>query len=130
MISAWTSAQVLTLAPDNASAKAGQALASSHKWTTLGRNERALWGECPGSAKEPYQVQIDLSEPAFKGTCPSRKFPCRHALGLFLLFASQPTVLNEQAAPAWVSEWLVKRDQQAQHQQARTAKDPAGQTEA
>src|SRR5262245_29210848 len=61
MTSIWTSAQILTLAPDNASAKAGQTLASPRKWTTLGRNERALWGECPGSAKEPYQVQVDLS---------------------------------------------------------------------
>lgn len=130
MTSAWTSAQVLTLAPDSASAKAGQALASSRKWTTLGRSDRALWGECPGSAKQPYRVQIDLSDPAFKCTCPSRKFPCKHALGLFLLFINQPAVFSQQAAPAWVSEWLNRRDQQAGRQQARAITHSSGQTEA
>jgi len=58
---------------------------------------------------------IDLSEPAFKCSCPSRKFPCKHALGLFLLLANAPATRSAATStPAWAAEWLAKRDQQAQ----------------
>ncbi|MBD0269487.1 MAG: SWIM zinc finger family protein, partial [Cyanobacteria bacterium Co-bin8] len=83
----WTPEQVLALAPDAASAKNGRGLAIGHKWFTLGTHQSAVWGECQGSGKNPYRTQIDLSEPAFRCSCPSRKFPCKHGLALFLLLA-------------------------------------------
>ena len=86
--------QILALAPDASSAKAGQSLAGRRKWLALGRDDRAAWGECQGSAREPYRTQIDLAEPAFRCSCPSRKFPCKHSLGLFLLLASEPRTLS------------------------------------
>lgn len=110
----WTPEQILLLAPDASSAKAGKGLAAARQWVTLGANEQTLWGECKGSAKDPYQTQIDLTGPAFKCTCPSRKFPCKHALGLFLLFANQSGQFSQHEPPAWVSEWLAKRAQQAE----------------
>src|SRR5215510_15091995 len=111
----WTVDQILALAPDTQSAKAGSSLATLRKWDRLGRNSQAVWGECQGSGQKPYQTAIDLNEPAFKCSCPSRKFPCKHGLGLFLLIANQPaTVSNVTTAPAWAAEWLAKRDQQAQ----------------
>jgi hypothetical protein len=109
-----TAEQIIALAPDQNSAKAGKELASARRWVSLGKNERAVWGECQGSAKEPYQTQIDLSEPAFKCSCPSRKFPCKHTLGLFLLFAAQPNTLIQTIPPAWVDEWITKRTLAAQ----------------
>ncbi|HJZ47889.1 MAG TPA: SWIM zinc finger family protein [Roseiflexaceae bacterium] len=111
--------QILALAPDPGSAKAGQGLASRRKWLTLSRSERAAWGECQGSAREPYRTQIDLSEPAFRCSCPSRKFPCKHGLGLFLLLASDPAAFEQVAAPPWVAEWLNRRDQSAQPRAAK-----------
>src|SRR5919201_1330078 len=114
----WSVEQVLALAPDPSAAKAGRDLSSSHKWKSSGRSEGAVWGECKGSAAEPYKTVIDLSEPAFKCTCPSRKFPCKHALGLFLIYAGQPATINNAEPPTWAMEWLTKR------QQART-KEPA-----
>src|SRR5215813_13921220 len=112
----WTTEQILALAPDAASAKAGQGLVSARKWLSLGADDKAAWGLCQGSGKDPYQAQIDLNEPAFKCSCPSRKFPCKHALGLFLLVANQPGITNAATTiPAWAAEWLEKRDQQAQH---------------
>src|SRR5215216_2592094 len=111
----YSSEQIIALAPDAASAKAGRSLATASKWQNVGQNERALWGECQGSGAKPYQTVIDLNEPAFKCSCPSRKFPCKHALGLFLLVANQPaTGGNATTAPAWAAEWLAHRDQQAQ----------------
>ena len=105
--------QIIALAPDAASAKAGRSLATASKWQNVGQNERAVWGECQGSGAKPYQTVIDLSEPAFKCSCPSRKFPCKHALGLFLLIANEPATGNA-TVPAWAAEWLGKRDSQAQ----------------
>ena len=105
--------QIIALAPDAASAKAGRSLATASKWQNVGRDERAVWGECQGSGAKPYQTVIDLSEPAFKCSCPSRKFPCKHALGLFLLIANQPAAAVT-TAPEWAAEWLAKRDGLAQ----------------
>ena len=69
----WTTEQILALSADTSSTKAGRDLASPARWVSLGRTEQAIWGECKGSAREPYQTQVDLSEPAFRCTCPSRK---------------------------------------------------------
>jgi len=109
----YSAEQIIALAPDAASAKAGRSLATASKWQNVGQDERALWGECQGSGAKPYQTVIDLSEPAFNCSCPSRKFPCKHALGLFLLIANQPAAGNT-SVPDWAAEWLAKRSSQAQ----------------
>ena len=118
-----TSEQILALAPDASSASAAKGLAAARKWLALGRDERAAWGECQGSGKDPYRTQIDLSEPAFRCSCPSRKFPCKHGLGLLLLLADAPAAFAQTAPPAWVAEWLARRDQSAR-QRAEPAKRP------
>lgn len=129
----WTTEQVLALAPDPASAKNGRGLATRRKWVSLGCQESVIWGECQGSGKNPYQTQIDLSEPAFRCSCPSRKFPCKHGLGLFLLLAEQPGEIGEAAPPTWVADWLNSRSQRAvkqaekQARQQEQAADPVAQ---
>jgi hypothetical protein len=107
----WTSEQVIALAPDANSIKAAKDLAIARKWGNLGTDQYAVWGECQGSGKKPYQTRIDLSTPAFKCSCPSRKFPCKHALALFLLLADQPKLFTQNTPPDWVTEWLTKREQ-------------------
>ena len=111
MSATWTTEQILALAPDASSAKNGKALATPRKWVSLGQNEQAVWGECQGSGTSPYRTQIDLTETAFKCSCPSRKFPCKHGLGLFLIKISQPADFTSNAPPDWVSEWLNTRTQ-------------------
>lgn len=105
----WTHEQVVSLAPDAASLKAAQGLSSPRKWTELGTDGQLIWGLAQGSGAEPYQSQIDLAEPAFKCSCPSRKFPCKHGLGLLLLYADQPSLCPTSSRPAWVEEWWAKR---------------------
>ena len=117
----WTPEQVIAQAPDDSSVKAGRGLASVSKWVSVGYDAQALWGECKGSGKEPYRVSIELSEPAFKCSCPSRKFPCKHGLGLFLLYANNQ--LTEGNQPAFCSEWLAKR---AQTHERKTEKSETG----
>ncbi len=111
MSATWTQEQILALAPDASSAKNGKALATSRKWSSLGYNEKATWGECQGSGKKPYLTEIDLTEPAFKCSCPSRKFPCKHGIGLFLLFINEKQLFAQNSPPEWVNQWLEARSQ-------------------
>jgi hypothetical protein len=121
----WTTEQVIALAPDAASAKAGQGLANKSKWVTLGVNEQAAWGRCQGSGKDPYQTQIELAEPAFKCSCPSRKFPCKHGLGLLLLLATQRAAFKDNDQPEWVNEWLASRTERAEKKAVKAAETAA-----
>ena len=111
--------QILALAPDAASAKAGSAQSSASKWSGLGGHAQALWGLCQGSGKEPYRAQIDLAGPAFKCSCPSRKFPCKHGLGLYLLYARDTAAFTDATAPAWVADWLQSREQRGEKKAAK-----------
>jgi hypothetical protein len=126
----------MALAPDAGSAKNGQALSAASKWASLGCEAQpaaALWGECQGSGKDPYRTQIDLTGPAFRCSCPSRKFPCKHGLGLFLLYVKQNQAFTTSIPPAWVQEWLDKRAQaqtpavENTEKPAKTKADPAAQ---
>jgi hypothetical protein len=56
----WAPDPILASAPDASSAKAGQGLATPRKWLSLGYDERAAWGECRGSASEPYRAQVGV----------------------------------------------------------------------
>lgn len=117
-----TEDQILTLAPDESSKKAGKDLANSSKWLTKGANDLAVWGECHGSGNKPYQTQIDLSNIAFKCSCPSRKFPCKHGIALGLLYARQIHTFKENEAPAWVAEWLSKRTEKEENKSEKKDK--------
>jgi hypothetical protein len=105
----FTTEAVLSLSPDDASTKAARGLTSAGKWPTLGANDQAVWGECQGSGSKPYQTQVDLSGPAFRCSCPSRKFPCKHGLALLLIRSNEPTLFQATPTPAWVTEWLASR---------------------
>ena len=118
----WTSQRVLQLAPDPASAKAGQGLTGKGKWPTLGHDAEAVWGECQGSGSKPYQTQVDLSGPTFKCSCPSRKFPCKHGLGLMLMYAAD--AFPAATKPQWVADWLASRVERAEKKQAKAAEPP------
>jgi len=103
----WTPATVESIAPDASSVSAARKLARPAPWSQLGRDERSVWGLCKGSGAKPYQVQVDQDGPAYKCSCPSRKFPCKHALALLFLVASGD--VPEGEPPAWVGEWLQER---------------------
>ena len=102
-----TAEQVRTLAPDASAARSGESLGSPRRWTAAGRNDDAAWGLCQGSGSNPYQVAVDIAGPAYKCSCPSRKIPCKHALGLLFLVADggAPTA----SPPDWVKTWLDSR---------------------
>ena len=121
----WTAEHVSTLAPDPASLKNGRALAVVSKWQSLGQADGILWGEIKGSGSNPYQTCIEQATPSFKCSCPSRKFPCKHGLGLALIFATQPDALTQTEFPAWVAEWVNKRAQKQTPKVSDTSVDEA-----
>lgn len=99
------------LATDQASLKAAAGLAKPGKWSGLGASddETLIWGECAGSGANPYRVMADLRDMGSKCTCPSRKFPCKHALALFWIRAEAILPFPTAETPEWVSEWLGRR---------------------
>lgn len=124
--SAWTADQVASIAPDATSLAAAHRLAGS--WTLTGRSESALWGLCQGRGSKPYQSIVDLNGPAYKCSCPSRKFPCKHTLSLLVEW-SAGRVSTELAPADFAAEWLVGREEKANQKQAPSAA-PAGDSDA
>jgi hypothetical protein len=99
------------LATDQSSLKAAAGLAKPAKWSGVGvsRDGALIWGECAGSGANPYRVMADLRDLGNKCTCPSRKFPCKHALGLLWLKAEAIVPFAAADTPDYVSDWLGRR---------------------
>ncbi len=116
--------QVEALSPDAASLKRARGLATERHWVSLGVSEDALWGECQGSGKKPYRTQVALSDFAAKCSCPSRKFPCKHALALMLLAAAGASGIKKTSPPDWVAEWIKKRARRAEAKAAKAQSEP------
>ena len=117
-----TEEQIIQLAPDASSVKAGKGLATGTKWVLLEYSERAVWGHCQGSGKTPYQTVVDVKNIAFQCSCPSRKFPCKHGLGLLFLYAAHSDLFRQAEEPDWVTNWISKREEKAEkkEQKAKT----------
>lgn len=109
----WTADQVLALAPDAASRRAGSRLGAAGPWSEVGSSdEGAVWGLCKGSGSKPYRTVVDVADvsgPAYKCGCPSIKFPCKHALGLMLLWAGGDGAVPGAEAPDWAERWIAGR---------------------
>lgn len=78
---------ILLQAPNPAAAENGRKLWKKGSFSALHRTEdnNLYWAECAGSGKTPYRVSIDWTDPdapVCRCSCPSRQFPCKHALGL------------------------------------------------
>ncbi|MEU7852460.1 SWIM zinc finger family protein [Nonomuraea sp. NPDC049141] len=135
MIERWSRDQVLALAPDASSQKAAQGVAAPGKWTLRGVTDDVLFGACKGSGATPYLACVDLSEPAYRCSCPSRKFPCKHALGLLLMWSADG-VPAADSLPPWAAEWVAQRTERAakaaaklEAARARAAAEAAGDPE-
>jgi hypothetical protein len=109
----WSADQVLALAPDAASRKAGSKLGAAGPWSgTGGFGEGAVWGLCTGGGGTPYRTVVDTADasgPAYDCSCPSRKSPCKHALGLLLLWSGGEVDAAAGRAPDWAEQWLAGR---------------------
>lgn len=110
----------MALAPDDASARAATGLARPGPWSGTGACGDLVWGLCAGSGKTPYQAIADLAGPAYRCSCPSRKFPCKHALALLLLWAEG--AVPDLPEPAdYAQAWLESRSERASKSLSRTS---------
>lgn len=126
----WSTDDVWALAPDPSSHKAALKVARAGSWPERGAvaadtgGTAAVWGECKGSGSKPYLAAVHLDGgPAFKCSCPSRKIPCKHALGLLALWAQEEVETREER-PEWVAKWLAGRAARKAKPEAAAPADP------
>jgi hypothetical protein len=124
----WSTSDVLALAPDEAVAHAARALAVPASWTDLGSDDVGVWGLYRGTSAEPYDVVVDRSGPAWRCSCPSRKLPCKHAIGLLLLWAegAVPTTVRPEAVGSWLAARAAIAVAEAEAGGAADASAPTG----
>jgi hypothetical protein len=109
-MSALSIEKVESLAPDQASLDAARKLLKPATWPALAADGAGLvWGECQGSGSTPYRVVVSELDAGYKCTCPSRKFPCKHSLGLMWLRAAGKVAFASGTAPEWVKDWQSRR---------------------
>lgn len=121
LVARWTRTQVEQFAPDEKSVKAALKLARPAPWSDTGSTDTLVWGKCQGSGKTPYQVSVDLTGPAAKCTCPSRKFPCKHGIALLMLWVDGDGAIAEASEAAdFASDWADGRADRAAKKQAKT----------
>lgn len=113
-----TESYILLQAPNAAAAANGKKLSQSGKFQNRGCDAQSMvyWADCAGSGKNPYRTSVDFSlseeSPTSRCSCPSRQFPCKHALGLmFEILAQKPFAPGE--IPADLAEKKAKQAQRA-----------------
>ena len=100
-------------APNVEAAKNGRGLLLKKKFLSLNHSsdETLLFGQCQGSGKTPYLCSADFAvpeKPVYRCSCPSRQFPCKHALGLLYAMAE-----GKPFAAAEVPEEIASKREKA-----------------
>jgi hypothetical protein len=114
----WDRARVLALGSDTAARQAALML-PTRAWSSLGQAGSRVWGRCRGSGSAPYEVVVDRDTPAYVCSCPSRKVPCKHALGLLLRWTDGQ--VPDAAPPGFVGSRLAGRTAAVEARAARPA---------
>lgn len=90
-------------------------------------------GSVQGERQEAVSDGDRYERAAYKCSCPSRKFPCKHALGLLLLWAAEGvsavrTVadVGDGQAPDWAEEWLGGRRKRSEERKEKAKDEAAG----
>src|SRR5258708_29924252 len=104
-----TRSAIEAMAPDQSALTAASALLKPAKRPVRAKSGHLIWGECQGSGANPYRVVADTDEQGSKCTCPSRKFPCKHAIALMWLFVEDGAAFQDADIPAWVNDWMGRR---------------------
>ncbi len=104
-------------APNAAAVENGRKLSKGGKFSSLCKTEdnTLFWGDCAGSGKNPYHTSIDFSNeaaPVCRCSCPSRQFPCKHAVGLMFEILSQKSFAVTEI-PVELAEKRAKQAERA-----------------
>ena len=85
-------------------------------------DETLLYGECKGSGKKPYITTadfIDPSAPVFRCSCPSRQFPCKHAVALLFDYMAQ-----KQFTSCEIPEDIISKREKIDKKKENAGKTP------
>ncbi len=104
-----TRSAIEAMAPDQSALSAASALLKPAKWPVRAQSGPLIWGECQGSGANPYRVVADTADSGSKCTCPSRKFPCKHAIALMWMYVDDAATFQPGAIPPWVEDWMGRR---------------------
>lgn len=78
---------IISQAPNSSAVQNGKKLSQKGSFFYLSKlsDDTLFWADCAGSGKNPYHTSVDFideTSPVFRCSCPSRQFPCKHAIGL------------------------------------------------
>lgn len=92
------------LAANDKAWERASALAYPEQWEALGREGNLLWGQY-----YHFWVAYDLEWDAYRCDCPSRQRPCKHALGLRVLYQRYAPAVAEASAPDSLRAWQARQ---------------------
>ena len=121
-------------APNAAAIKNARGVVLKRKLVGLFRSSDGtlLFGDCKGSGKDNYRPSTDFADPAkpvYRCTCPSRQFPCKHALAVLYAYA-QGAKFVEKDIPADIAEKRAKIQQRVEKKKEEPDKPPKVNTSA
>ena len=86
----------------------------------ISSDETVIFGECKGSGASNYQTSVDFANPenpVYRCSCPSRQFPCKHALGLMYAFVGG----NEFTTAEVPQDIMEKREKAEKREEKKKA---------
>jgi hypothetical protein len=106
--------------------RAGRGLASTNHWQILAYNNEFIWGEFPNARQNSIQTFVSRLDMTVACSCNSRKFPCRHGIGLLLLAAKRPSHFSRLLPEGWLAQRIERHrlEQQRKQQQLFSQKVP------
>lgn len=86
-----TESYVDSLAPNQNAIVNGWGLVKKNSFTKLHitADQTVIFGDCLGSGTGVYHTSVDMADPSgpiCRCSCPSRQFPCKHAMGLMYAY--------------------------------------------
>ncbi|WP_420631635.1 SWIM zinc finger family protein [Candidatus Leptofilum sp.] len=110
----WTTEQILGLAPDQFTLRAGRGLANPKKWIALHQADDIIWGIHPNGRSKTGETAVYLPTFTTRCTCKSRKSPCRHSLALLQLWQQQAHKFTSHSKSKTISAW-IQREKMGQY---------------
>ncbi|MDO3409866.1 SWIM zinc finger family protein [Saccharibacillus sp. CPCC 101409] len=122
-----TASYIDSLAPNAAAVKNGRGLVAQKKFVKLNKSEEGdlLFGECSGSGKSNYVCSVDFvapDNPVSRCSCPSRQFPCKHALGLMYAYADGLT-FETSSVPEDISSKREKAEKREENKAKKATEE-------
>lgn len=121
-----TEEYINSTAPNQSAIQNGWGLVRKNSFVkrNVSSDEAVIFGECKGSGASNYTTSVDFKNPespVFRCSCPSRQFPCKHALGLMYAYVSGKEFAKDEL-PADIVEKREKAEKREEKKASVEAK--------